>query len=56
MQLLLDTARAEQCSEAWVLTDRSNKAAIGLYESVGGEEDPRSQTIMFSFALAGDSE
>jgi len=35
---LLDVARAHACTEAWVLTDRSNAAARALYAALGGIE------------------
>jgi ribosomal protein S18 acetylase RimI-like enzyme len=37
LQRLLDRGRALGCVSAWVLTDRDNVAAQGLYGSVGGE-------------------
>ena len=33
---LLKFARAIGCVEAWILTDRTNEAALRLYESSGG--------------------
>lgn len=47
---LLDVARDLGCSEAWVLTDRSNSDAMRLYKSVGGEAAPTDQ-VMFTFLL-----
>jgi len=38
------------CREAWVLTNRSNTPAMGLYSSVNGGEDPE-DTVMFTFRL-----
>lgn len=38
------------CREAWVLTHRSNQAAMKLYASAGGRPDPEDQ-VMFSFNL-----
>ena len=38
------------CGEAWVLTSRSNTAAMKLYASVDGSEDPE-DTVMFAFRL-----
>jgi ribosomal protein S18 acetylase RimI-like enzyme len=38
------------CKEAWVLTDRSNIAAMKTYSSVGGEEYEKEMT-MFTFYL-----
>ena len=43
-------ARQVGCVEAWVLTDRSNEAALRLYESAGGSETPE-QPVMFAFWL-----
>jgi len=47
---LLGHARKLGCREAWVLTDRSNTAAMKLYASQGGREFPRDQ-VMFEFKL-----
>ena len=38
------------CAEAWVLTERSNIAAMRLYSASGGVEAPAEQ-VMFSFGL-----
>ena len=48
LQAALEEARAAGCREAWVLTDRSNNAAMRLYESCGGEA---SHHVMFTFRL-----
>ena len=45
---MLDVARALGCGEAWVLTDRSNAAALRLYGGTGGRD---SDCVMFSFKL-----
>jgi aminoglycoside 6'-N-acetyltransferase I len=50
LDALLEVGRAADCSEAWVLTDRSNEAAMRLYASVGGQEAPSDQ-VMFTFFL-----
>lgn len=50
MTALLDVARANGCGEAWVLTDRDNRAGMATYASLGGEEAPRDQ-VMFTFRL-----
>ena len=50
MRALLDRARELGCAEAWVLTERDNHAAMGLYQALGGEEDP-DDVVMFSFDL-----
>lgn len=47
---ILDEARAQGCSEAWVLTERTNAPAMSLYESLGGIED-HPDTTMFTFHL-----
>lgn len=47
---LIEHGRALGCTEAWVLTDRSNEAARRLYAAAGGEEAP-GETVMFSFPL-----
>lgn len=51
---LLDRARVVGCAEAWVLTDRSNPPALGLYSSLGGVEASRYQ-VMFTFHLNRDA-
>ena len=50
VRALLERGRALGCTEAWVLTDRSNEAARRLYVGVGGKEAP-DETVMFSFPL-----
>ena len=50
LEALLDAARHADCREAWVLTDRSNAAAMRLYASVGGQEAPGDH-VMFNFAI-----
>jgi len=52
LQTLFAVGRGVGCREAWVLTDRSNAAAMRLYGSIGGIEAPKEQ-IMFTFSLAG---
>jgi ribosomal protein S18 acetylase RimI-like enzyme len=49
-QRLLDVARAIGCVEAWVLTDRTNEAALRLYKSSGGIEASSDQ-VMLTFRL-----
>jgi ribosomal protein S18 acetylase RimI-like enzyme len=56
LRLLFDVGRAQRCTEAWVLTDRANPAAMALYASVGGTEGaddvgPSDLMIGYSFAL-----
>lgn len=48
---MLDHARARGCQQAWVLTERSNGPALGLYLAVGGEE-PEHEVVMFEFDLS----
>jgi ribosomal protein S18 acetylase RimI-like enzyme len=36
MRTLLDAAKAQGCHNAWVLTNRDNPAAMGLYAALGG--------------------
>lgn len=50
LRALLQRARELGCVEAWVLTDRSNAAAMRLYSSSGGSEAATDQ-VMFSFPL-----
>jgi ribosomal protein S18 acetylase RimI-like enzyme len=50
MREVLDVGRRLGCEEAWVLTDRSNEAAMHLYASSGGEAAP-GDTVMFEFHI-----
>lgn len=50
LQALLERAGTLGCREAWVLTDRSNGAAMRLYPAAGGHEEP-GETVMFTFFL-----
>jgi ribosomal protein S18 acetylase RimI-like enzyme len=50
LQALFQHARQLGCTEAWVLTDRTNLPAMRLYASAGGAEPPHDQ-VMFSFRL-----
>jgi ribosomal protein S18 acetylase RimI-like enzyme len=50
---LFEVARELGCREAWVLTDRTNPAAMRLYAAVGGIEAPQ-DPVMFSFRLNHD--
>jgi aminoglycoside 6'-N-acetyltransferase I len=47
IECTLDAARAAGCREAWVITDRSNHAAMRLYECAGGEASV--DHVMFTF-------
>ncbi len=42
------------CDEAWVLTDRSNGAAMALYAACGG--DAPSDHVIITFRLDGDGQ
>ena len=50
MQAILQEAKQSGCSEAWVLTDRTNLPAMAMYRSSGGEETLPDPT-MFTFKL-----
>jgi ribosomal protein S18 acetylase RimI-like enzyme len=50
MKTLLDHARSLGCVNAWVLTERSNKAAMALYASTGGRESAPDE-VMLTFPL-----
>lgn len=54
LQVMLGRAQAIGCSEAWVLADAENCAAVALYESAGGQEE-RSGQRMYVFALPGEA-
>jgi len=47
---MLEEARTSGCTEAWLLTERSNAPAIALYETLGGVEGDPATTI-FTFTL-----
>ena len=52
---LLEVGRTHGCCSAWVLTDRTNTAALALYRSAGGVEGEggfSAQTVGFDFTLA----
>ena len=58
MKALLDIGRTHRCTEAWVLTDRTNTAAMALYASLGGTEgaddkSPSDAIIGYTFTLNG---
>jgi ribosomal protein S18 acetylase RimI-like enzyme len=50
LQHLLEDAKQSGCTEAWVLTDRENLAAMAMYKSAGGVETAPDPT-MFTFVL-----
>lgn len=56
LKALFEVGRGLNCTEAWVLTDRSNVAAMALYLSAGGIEGvggagPSNPMVGYSFAL-----
>jgi ribosomal protein S18 acetylase RimI-like enzyme len=55
LQALFEVGRAHRCTEAWVLTDRLNIAAMALYSSVGGTEgaddEGPTDSLGYTFAL-----
>jgi aminoglycoside 6'-N-acetyltransferase I len=56
VRALLEVGRAHNCKVAWVLTNRSNVAAMALYTSIGGTEGadetgPGHAMIGYSFAI-----
>jgi ribosomal protein S18 acetylase RimI-like enzyme len=50
IEATLNEARRQDCSEVWVLTNRSNLAAMRLYASYGGVE-AHEDAVMFEFKL-----
>jgi ribosomal protein S18 acetylase RimI-like enzyme len=48
LSVLFEAGRRAGCAEAWVLTDRANIPAMGLYSSLGGKD---SDQVMFTFRL-----
>ena len=50
MDAVLNEGRRLNCSVAWVLTHRSNPAAMGLYAASGGVEATE-DAVMFEFEL-----
>jgi ribosomal protein S18 acetylase RimI-like enzyme len=50
MRAIVEEAKHSGCREAWVLTDRTNVAAMAMYTSAGGEETLPDPT-MFTFKL-----
>ncbi len=60
LRALFEVGRAHNCTVAWVLTDRSNVAAMALYSSVGGTEGARDTGLSnvmlgYSFSLTDAS-
>ncbi|HSL44601.1 MAG TPA: GNAT family N-acetyltransferase [Anaerolineales bacterium] len=50
LQAILEHAKQAGCTEAWVLTERENTAAMALYKSLQGVET-RPDPTMFTFNL-----
>jgi ribosomal protein S18 acetylase RimI-like enzyme len=55
IRTLLQHGERLGCREAWVLTDRSNQAAMRLYASTGGQEAAHDQ-VMFTFFLNAEND
>jgi ribosomal protein S18 acetylase RimI-like enzyme len=53
LQTILESGRSAQCSEAWVLTERTNAPAMSLYSGSGGVPEQHDQ-VMFTFTLASE--
>ncbi len=51
MEALLEHGRSLGCAEAWVLTQRDNLAARGLYRCAGGREET---VVCVTFSLSSD--
>lgn len=55
LEALFGVGRERRCTEAWVLTHRTNRAAMALYTSAGGAEEaddgPSEGVLGFSFKL-----
>jgi ribosomal protein S18 acetylase RimI-like enzyme len=55
LNALFEVGRSLHCTEAWVLTDRTNTAAMALYTSAGGiegaDEGPSDATLGYTFPL-----
>jgi ribosomal protein S18 acetylase RimI-like enzyme len=51
LQALLERGRSLGCSQAWVLTSRSNTAAKRLSASLGGSDASEEDQVMFEFPL-----
>jgi aminoglycoside 6'-N-acetyltransferase I len=57
LEALFEVGRANRCTTAWVLTHRSNIAAMALYSSIGGTEGADDSgasdaTLGYTFSLA----
>jgi ribosomal protein S18 acetylase RimI-like enzyme len=54
LRALFAVARALGCTEAWVLTDRANTAAMRLYAAAGIPHQPTDH-VMFTFRLGAEA-
>jgi aminoglycoside 6'-N-acetyltransferase I len=54
LRALFELGRTQGCKAAWVLTERTNTAAIALYTSAGGKV-PSQSTVYFEFGLDEES-
>ncbi len=53
MNEMLNMGKRLGCVNAWVLTDKNNTAANGLYKSVGGKISEE-ETVMYEFGISGE--
>ncbi|MEW6086400.1 MAG: GNAT family N-acetyltransferase [Chloroflexota bacterium] len=51
MNEMLNMGKGLGCVNAWVLTDKNNTAANGLYKSVGGKFSEE-ETVMYEFGIS----
>lgn len=51
MNEMLKLGKGLSCVNAWVLTDKNNTAANGLYKSVGGKFSEE-ETVMYEFGIS----
>jgi len=59
LMALFEVGRAHRCTKAWVLTHRTNVAAMALYSSLGGTEGaddsgPADAMVGYTFDLANE--
>lgn len=50
LRAMFEAGRVLGCHQAWVLTERSNTAAVSLYRGAGGSESG-AEHVMFEFPL-----
>jgi aminoglycoside 6'-N-acetyltransferase I len=57
LRALFEVGQAHNCTVAWVLTDKTNIAAMALYSSVGGTEgaDDGPSDAMLGYSFSFDS-